>query len=135
MAGLYGECGEINAPLRQMIDDLRPLFRVAPPGTPFYGAGADRAHLVARVIGELDDAGLFAVGIQFIDEVSANLDLPAVKIVFAALARRHINEDDLRWFIDFNAWILRLFGRDDFGVFHFAAFVDLLLGGEGGLAV
>ena len=30
---------------------------------------------------------------------------------------------------------LWLFGRDDFGFFHLAVFVNLLLGGEGGVAV
>ncbi len=80
LAGLGGHLLEINAALGKLADDVGALIGIGPADAQFVRAGAERPHLFGGVVGELDDAELLAVRVEFIDEVRGNLDLAAVEI-------------------------------------------------------
>ena len=79
LAGLGGDGLEINAALGQLLDDCGALLRVGPAGAEVFQAGAEGADLFGGVVGELDDAELFAVGVELVDEFGGDFDLPPSK--------------------------------------------------------
>jgi hypothetical protein len=81
LAGLGRDRLEIDAALGQLLDDCGALLRVGPASTEVFRAGAEAADLFGRVVGELDDAKLFAVGVQLVDQFGGDFDLAAIKIV------------------------------------------------------
>ena len=72
---------DAHAALGQLLDDCGALLRVGPASTEVFRAGAEAADLFGRVVGELDDAKLFAVGVQLVDQFGGDFDLAAIKIV------------------------------------------------------
>ena len=91
LARLRGDLREINAALGQLLDDVGALAGISPAGAQFVRAGAERAHLLGGVVGELDDAKLFAIGIKFVDEFGGDFHLAAVEIEFAPFVKNWIN--------------------------------------------
>ena len=83
LACLQGHLLEINAALGQLLDDFGTLAGVGPTGAQFVRAGAKRPDFFGGVVGKLDDAELFAVGVEFMDQFGGNFDLAAVKVIFA----------------------------------------------------
>src|SRR2546421_8641108 len=74
---------EIYAAFGQLLDDLGALASIGPAGAQFVWAGAECPHFLGRVIGEFDDAELFAVGVEFVDEFGGDFDLAAVEIILS----------------------------------------------------
>jgi hypothetical protein len=52
---------EMNAVLGELLDDVGSLAVIGPTGAQFVRAGAQCPHFLRVVVGELDDAELFAV--------------------------------------------------------------------------
>ena len=80
LADLGGDGLEINATLGQLLDNLGALGGVGPAGAEVFEAGAEGADLFGRVVSEFDDAELFAVGVEFVDQFGGDFDLAAVEI-------------------------------------------------------
>ena len=84
LAGLGGDGLEVNAALGQLLDNCGALLRVGPAGSEVLQAGAEGADFFGRVVGELDDAELFAVGVEFVDQFGGYFNLAAVEVVLSA---------------------------------------------------
>ena len=83
-ADLGGDRLEIDAALRQLLDNLDALGSVGPPGAEVFKAGAEGSDFFGSVIREFDDPELLAVGVEFVDQFGSDFDLAAVEIEFAA---------------------------------------------------
>ena len=86
LVGGFGQVVEVDAPLFEPLDDVATFFWVCPFVAQFRRIAVERADLVGRVVGELDDAKLVAVGVKLVNQVGSDLDPPAVEVKLAARA-------------------------------------------------
>ena len=127
---------KINPAIRKLLDDVGTLPDISPTDAQVIRAGAKCPHFFGSVIRELDDTELLAIGVEFMDEFGDNFHLAAVVIEFSTLRRWRVADNRAAGrFVNFTTFIFRHFGREDFGAFDFAVFVNFLLCGEGGIAV
>src|SRR5438093_4748586 len=82
-ARLDGHLLEINPALGKLLHYVSALAGVGPAGAQLLWPGAKCPHSLGSVVGEFDNAELFAVGVQFVDEFGGDFDLAAVEVVFA----------------------------------------------------
>jgi len=127
---------EINAALCKLVDELGPLGRIEPVGTELVRTGTQRPHFLRGVVGELDDAQLFAVGVEFVDQFSRYLHLAGVEVEFPRPLGDRINGDAaigrLAELFRPRPRAVRVF---DLGAGSLAVGIDFLLRGEGWIAI
>ena len=83
LARLRRDLREINAALGQLLNDVGALAGIRLAGAQVVRAGAERPHFLGGVVGELDDAELLAVGVEFVDEFGGDFHLAAVEVEFS----------------------------------------------------
>ena len=86
LSGGLGQLVKVDAAFLQPVDDLGTPGRIGPVVAQVGGVGEQRPHLLAGVVGELHDAELLAVGVEFVDQVGGDLDRAAIEVEFPALA-------------------------------------------------
>ena len=77
---------EVDAPLFQGGNDLRPSGGIRPAAAQVGGVGEERPHLVGGVVGVLDHAELVTLGVKLVDEMGSDFHLPAIDVELAPLA-------------------------------------------------
>ena len=87
LLGGLGQLVEVDAALLERLDDLGALLGIGPCGAQLRRGRAERADLLGGVVGVADDAELLAVRVELVDQVRGDLDLAAVEVELAALAR------------------------------------------------
>ena len=80
LVGGLGQMVEVDSAFGQTVDDFATPLWVGPFAAQFGGVAVQRADLVRRVIGELDDAELRTVGVEFVDKVGRDFHLAAIEV-------------------------------------------------------
>ena len=85
LVGGLGQVVEVDAALFEPVDDVPAFVGIGPFAAQLSRIAVQRANLVGRVVGELHDAKLIAVGIEFVNQMGGDLDVAAVEVELAPL--------------------------------------------------
>src|SRR5579883_833740 len=91
---LLGEFLKADTALCERLDNFAALVRVGPAGAEFLHGRSQRAHGLGRIFGITHHAKLFAVRIEFMNEMSHHLNLAAIEVKLPRLASWRV--DDIR---------------------------------------
>ena len=127
----FGQVFEVDAAVFQPLDDVATSLWISPFASQLGGVAEESANLVGCVVGELYDAELVAVRIEFVHEVGSNLHLASIEV---ELASRFIRPIGRQWF---GAFVFGFFFRCDYCFFvdGFAFLVNGLFGFDGWIAI
>ena len=128
LPGGVGQLFEYHPPFGQPLDDLGTPFGVGPLGAQFRRGRAEAADLLRCVIGVVDNAQLFPVRVEFVDEMRRDLDAAAVEVEFPPFLAWRFDDPAFAIHDDFRTFVL-------VNLFNDTIFSQLLFGQMGRVAV